>query len=77
MNLREKDYDYFWGRTVPDTKYEVDSNGNIIFEGQYPPGESTANTVWIIARYFYDGNNNIIAVKIRTKISWDDRNSIS
>jgi hypothetical protein len=77
MNLSEKDFELLWGRTVPDTKFDVDANGNIIYEGLYKTGTATSKAEWVIARYFYDGNNNIVDMKIRTNISWDNRSSIS
>lgn len=77
MNLREKDYEHIWGRTIPDVKYEVDGSGNIIYEGLYPPGAATSDNTWVIARYTYDGSNNLTDAKIRQKIAWDDRASIS
>jgi len=77
MNLSEKDFELLWGRTIPDTKFDTDANGNIVYEGLAPAGASTAYTGWVIARYFYDANNNITASKIRTNISWDNRSTIS
>ncbi len=77
MNLSEKDFELQWGRTVPDTKFETDANGNIVYEGQYRTGASESESSWIVARYFYDGNNNIVGTKIRKNISWDDRATIA
>ena len=77
MNLREKDYEVLWGRTIPDVKYDVDANGNIIYEGLYPPGQPTSSPVWIVAKYTYDANNNLTDAKIRTNIAWDNRAGIS
>jgi hypothetical protein len=77
MNISENDAEFHWGRTIPDTRFDTDANGNIVFEGQYKSGTPTNEASWIIARYFYDANNNIIGSKIRTNISWDDRATIS
>lgn len=77
MNLSEKDFELHWGRTVPDTKFETDANGNVIYEWQYTHGFPTSYAGGVLARYFWDANNNPTDVKIRTNMSWDNRASLT
>ncbi len=41
-----------------------DGSNNLIYEAWAVPGASTADPVWLIAKYTYDGNNN------QTKTEW-------
>lgn len=77
MNLKDLDYEYLFGRTIPDVRYETDSNGNVIFEQLFKTGTATSSTDGVICAYFYDINNNITFQKIRLGVSWDNRASIT
>lgn len=40
-------------------KGAYDASSNLIYEGWAVPGSATSAAVWLIAKYDYDGSNNL------------------
>lgn len=75
-NVRDKDFDFYFGKTIPYVKYEPDANGNIIYVGYYPPTSSVNDNTWLITRHIYDVNGNPTDSRTRVNISWANRATI-
>lgn len=58
------------------------SGGNLIYQGFASPGNATSTAAWKIAKYTYDGSNNLLTIKWAGGASsytniWDNRASLS
>lgn len=49
---------------------EYDANGRVIYEGISVPGTPEDEWGWMIKKYEYDENGNLIAVKFAEGVNW-------
>lgn len=60
----------------PMTKFDYDSNNNMIYSGTCTEfNQPTCEKKWIVKRYWYDANGNLIKIKKQWGI-WDERTTM-
>jgi len=54
-------------------RFDYDENGRLLYKGEHTAHDAAeSDTGWIISKYYYDNNDMIISIRIRTT-SWTNR----